>query len=125
MLKLATGFSLGLALVGCAKPVKCQKYTELGVVKEICQGSPEQIDAICAPGPVEDDGSSTKFRERVVRNSDGVGVHTEYADSKARWCPAKGTVLLAYGVSVETLLHELCHAATGLSRVECRALFHD
>lgn len=120
-----TAFSAALlAAAGCATtppPLVCHTYQDLGAVKRICRGALEAIDAACAPGPVDDNGLSTRFRERTVKFRGGS--YTEYAATRARWCPAQGTVFLATGEGVDTLLHELCHAAMGLPRGECEARF--
>lgn len=121
-----TAFSAAvLAAAGCATtppPLVCHTYQDLGAVKRICIGAPDAIDAACAPGPVEDNGLSTRFRERTVYVKGG-GSYTEYAATRARWCPALETVFLASGEPLQTLLHELCHAAMGLPRAECEARF--
>ena len=120
-----TAFSAALlAAAGCATappPLTCHTYQDLGAVKRICRGTPDAIDAACAPGPVEDNGLSTRFRERTVKLKGGS--YTEYAATRARWCPAQGTIFLATEEPLETLLHELCHAAMGLSLAECEARF--
>lgn len=121
-----TAFSAALLLsaAGCVTtppPLECHDYKDLGAVKRICRGTPDAIDAACAIGPLEDNGLSTRFRERTVKIPGGS--YTEYAATRALWCPALRTIFMALDEGLGTLLHELCHAAMGLPRAECEARF--
>ena len=113
-----------LAVTGCTGPrrIEVNTYTELGRLKHIKVADPVTVDENCySEYGHEDDGMPSKWRNREVAWYANGRRYSYMEYDRVRACfDGVDSIWLTKNATLKTILHELCHAGTRLTKKECK-----